>query len=62
MKVVETFFTDNEDLSIKSPLGLPLYLKGKVREVYDLENKLLIKPGIRLKRLLMGLIKKLKIQ
>ena len=48
MKVVETYFTDNEDLSIKAPLGLPLYLKGKVREVYDLENKLLINSSDRI--------------
>jgi len=48
IKVVETFFTDNEDLSIKTPLGLPLYLKGKVREVYDLEDKLLINSSDRI--------------
>jgi phosphoribosylaminoimidazole-succinocarboxamide synthase len=48
IKVLETFFTDNEDLCIKTPLGLPLYLKGKVRDVYELEDKLLINSSDRI--------------
>ncbi len=48
MKIVETHFTDNEDIGIKTPLGLPLFIRGKVREVYDLGDKLLFNSSDRI--------------
>jgi phosphoribosylaminoimidazole-succinocarboxamide synthase len=42
MKIVETYFTDNQDMGLDTPLGLPLFKKGKVRDVYDLGDELLI--------------------
>jgi phosphoribosylaminoimidazole-succinocarboxamide synthase len=42
MKIAETFFTDNQELGLAPALGLPLFKKGKTRDVYDLGNKLLI--------------------
>lgn len=48
MKIVETHFTDNEDIKINTPLGLPLFTRGKVREVYDLGDKLLINASNRI--------------
>jgi len=42
LKVVETYLTDNEDMGLTAPLGLPLYRRGKVRDVYDLGDRLLI--------------------
>jgi phosphoribosylaminoimidazole-succinocarboxamide synthase len=42
MKIVETYFSDNQDNGLTTPLGLPLFKKGKVRDVYDLGDKLLI--------------------
>ena len=48
MKIAETYFTDNEDRGIKTPLGLPLLDKGKTREVYDLGLELLINASDRI--------------
>jgi phosphoribosylaminoimidazole-succinocarboxamide synthase len=48
MKVVETYFTDNQDRGIDTPIGLPLFWKGKVRDVYDLGDRLLINSSDRI--------------
>ncbi|MGQ9781375.1 MAG: phosphoribosylaminoimidazolesuccinocarboxamide synthase [Nitrososphaeria archaeon] len=42
LKTAETYFTDNQDIGLTVPLGIPLYKKGKVRDVYDLGDRLLI--------------------
>jgi phosphoribosylaminoimidazole-succinocarboxamide synthase len=48
MKVVETYFTDNQDRGIDTPIGLPLFWRGKVRDVYDLGDRLLINSSDRI--------------
>lgn len=48
MKVVETYFTDNQDRGIETPLGLPLFKKGKTRDVYNVGDKLLINSSDRI--------------
>ncbi len=48
MKIVETYLTDNQDKGLSAPLGLPLFKKGKVRDVYELGDKLLINSSDRI--------------
>src|SRR3990170_6260137 len=38
LKIVETYMTDNQERGVALPLGLPLFGKGKVRDIYEVNE------------------------